>query len=229
MKDRIIVALDVDELSRARRLIDTLTEARYFKVGLQAFLQFGEELISYLKSRGKGLFLDLKFKDIPNTVAGAIRSALKYGPDMLTIHLSGGGGMIRAARDAAREKEGLRILGVTVLTSFSRTELEETGISLTTEQAVLRLCRLGMECGMDSFVCSPREIVLLRKEFGRQITLVTPGIRPAWAARGDQKRVFPPARAIQAGADFLVIGRPIIAHPDPPRAFDDILGEIRAG
>jgi orotidine-5'-phosphate decarboxylase len=226
MKDNIITALDFDRYDEAVGLVGQLPEAVFFKVGLQAFLKFGEPLIGHLQEQHKKLFLDLKFKDIPNTVYGAVRSALRYSPHFLTIHLSGGAEMIRRAVEAAAGKPGLTILGVTVLTSLSDTDLAETGSSLSTADAVLRLCELGVRSGIRAVVCSPLEIEPIRKRFGRDLLLVTPGIRPAWSAKGDQKRIFTPRRAIAAGADYLVIGRPISRHQDPAKAFSLILEEI---
>jgi orotidine-5'-phosphate decarboxylase len=226
MKDHIITALDFDRYDEAVALVERLPEAVFFKVGLQAFLEFGEPLIGHLHAQHKKLFLDLKFKDIPNTVCGAVRSALRYSPHFLTIHLSGGAEMIRRAVEAAADKPDLTILGVTVLTSLSDTDLAQTGVSLSAAEAVLRLCELGIDSGIRAVVCSPLEIEPIRKRFGRDLLLVTPGIRPAWSAKGDQKRIFTPRQAITAGADYLVIGRPISQHPDPARAFSLILEEI---
>jgi orotidine-5'-phosphate decarboxylase len=226
MKDRIITALDFENAAEAKKLVDNLEDAFFFKVGLQAFLGFGEELLAHLKSKNKKLFLDLKFKDIPNTVYGAVKSSLKYDPDFLTIHLSGGAEMIKKAVEAAGEKPGLSILGVTVLTSLSNIDLVETGIHFSTEDTVLRLCELGLKNGLNSFVCSPREIEPIRRKFGEDVVLVTPGIRPEWAAKGDQKRVFTPKMAVEAGSNYLVIGRPISRSDNPGEAFAAILSEL---
>jgi len=226
MRDRIIVALDVERLPEAQNLVNVLDQAVFFKVGLQAFLAFGPELIAYLQEKGKKLFLDLKFKDIPNTVFGAVQSVLKYQPDFITIHLTGGGDMIEKAQLAAAKQPGPTILGVTILTSLSNDDLKETGISLSTEEAVLRLCELGLKKGLNAFVCSPQEIEPIRRRFGQEPLLVTPGIRPAWSEKGDQKRVFTPQLAIEAGCNYMVIGRPITASPDPADAFARILQEI---
>jgi orotidine-5'-phosphate decarboxylase len=226
MNEKIIIALDVDDLQEAKNLIDILSKALYFKVGFRPFLKFGDELIKYLKDKGKKLFLDLKFKDIPNTVFGAVLSSLKYSPDMLTIHISGGGEMIRQAIAAARGGRNLRILGVTVLTSMSEEELNSIGVNLSPQEAVLKLCQLGLDNGLDSFVCSPLEISMLKTRFGNKISLITPGIRPKWSVKGDQKRVFTPKEAIDAGCDFMVIGRPVIRNKNPEMAFEKILQEI---
>ncbi len=226
MNEKIIIALDFDHYEDARKTVDALPEAVFFKVGLQAFLKFGDQIIPYLAENNKKLFLDLKFKDIPNTVFGAVRSALKFSPDMLTIHLSGGRAMIQKAVEAGQVKPDLKILGVTVLTSLGEEDLADIGVNLSPRDAVLKLCRLGIESGLEAVVCSPMEIEPIRQQFGSNVQLVTPGIRPAWAVKGDQKRVFTPKMAIEAGSDYLVIGRPITQHQNPAEAFDLILQEI---
>jgi orotidine-5'-phosphate decarboxylase len=227
MKDRIIIALDTDSFDVARKLVDRLSDAITFKVGLQAFLKFGDRIIDYLKTKNKKIFLDLKFKDIPNTVYGAMHSCLKYSPYMTTIHLSGGQEMIRQALEAARQDPDLTVLGVTILTSLSDKDLEETGINLSTEKSVLKLAGLGIRNGIKGLVCSPLEVESIRDEFGHEVTLVTPGIRPSWSIKGDQKRIFSPRTAIEKGSDYLVIGRPVTKNEDPASAFQKILDEIQ--
>ncbi len=226
MTDRLIIALDVSELAEAKDVVGRLPSALWFKVGLQAFLAFGDGLVAWLHEHRRRVFLDLKFKDIPNTVAGAVQSALAYRPGFLTIHCSGGGEMIRAAVDRAAAAPGLTLLGVTVLTSLADSDLRETGVGLTAEETVLRLVDLGVANGLRAFVCSPREIEPLRLRFGDEIRLVTPGIRPRGSDSGDQKRVFTPAQAIAAGADWLVVGRPVTHAADPGQAFTRIVGEM---
>jgi len=226
MNETIIIALDYDNFDDACATVERLPQARIFKVGLQAFLLFGERIIPYLQQRGKRLFLDLKFKDIPNTVYGAVRSSLRFAPDFLTIHLSGGRAMAEKALEAAAPRPELTILGVTVLTSMNQQDLQETGVALEPREAVLKLCGLGLEAGLKAFVCSPQEIAPIRARYGRTPLLITPGIRPAWSEKGDQKRVFTPADAVAAGSDYLVIGRPVTHHPDPAEAFRLILNEI---
>jgi len=226
LKEKIIIALDFANYESAKACVDHLVEAVFFKVGLQAFLEYGQSIIAYLKEKNRKLFLDLKFKDIPNTVYGAVKSSFFYEPDFLTIHVSGGAEMIKKALEASKERPDLTILGVTILTSLSGKDLEETGINLSTENAVLRLCELGLNNGLNSFVCSPLEIGPIRKRFGDDVTLVTPGIRPQWAAKGDQKRVFTPKMAVDAGSNYLVIGRPITQNENPSGAFNRILLEI---
>lgn len=227
VKEKIIIALDFDHYEDAKKCVDQLEEAVFFKVGLQAFLEYGHLVISYLKNKNKKLFLDLKFKDIPNTVFGAVKSSFIYHPDFLTIHVSGGAEMIKKALEAAGKIPGLTLLGVTILTSLSDQDLEETGITLSTEDAVLKLCELGLNNGLNSFVCSPLEIEPIRERFGNDLVLVTPGIRPQWAAKGDQKRVFTPKMAVDAGSNYLVIGRPITKNENPSEAFNRILAEIK--
>ena len=226
MRERIIVALDFDRFEVAKSLVETLKDVAFYKVGLQAFLKYGPEILRFLEKRKKNVFLDLKFKDIPNTVFWAVKSSMKYDPRFVSIHLSGGSEMIKKAVLASKDSNDMKVLGVSVLTSFSDEDLSETGVKMKTEDAVVKLCSLGVESGLDSFVCSPMEIKPLRKKFRGQIRLVTPGIRPHWAAKGDQKRVFTPKMAIEAGADYLVIGRPITASKDPEGAFKVILNEI---
>jgi orotidine-5'-phosphate decarboxylase len=225
-KEKIITALDFDRLHDAQRVVDELPGAVHFKVGLESFLKFGEEIVAYLHNRKKKLFLDLKFKDIPNTVYGAVKASIRYLPEFVTIHLTGGAAMIREAVEAANQSPGLTLLGVTVLTSLSDEDLKQTCMAMPAEEAVLRLCELGLTNGVRSFVCSPLEIAPIRKRFGSDVTLVTPGIRPQWAAAGDQKRVFTPRMAVDAGSDFLVIGRPVTRADNPSEAFARILEEI---
>ncbi len=226
MRERIIVALDFDRFEVAKSFVETLNEAVFYKVGLQAFMKYGSKIMKLLKEKKKNVFLDLKFKDIPNTVFWAVKSSLMYDPRFISIHLSGGRDMIKKAVLAAEDSADMKVLGVSVLTSFSDEDLAETGINDGTEEAVLKLCRLGLDSGLDSFVCSPLEIKILKEKLGERIKLVTPGIRPHWAAKGDQKRVFTPKMAVEAGADYLVIGRPITASKDPRGAFTVILNEI---
>lgn len=229
LQKKIIIALDYDSFDEAQKCVDQLEEAVIFKVGLQAFLDYGQHVIDYLQNENKKLFLDLKFKDIPNTVYGAVKSSLRYKPDFLTIHVGGGSEMIKQALEAAKERADLTILGVTILTSLSDKDLEETGIALSTQDAVLKLCDLGLKNGLKAFVCSPLEIDTIRKRFGSDVILVTPGIRPAWSVKGDQKRVFTPGMAVDAGSNYLVIGRPITQHKNPAEAFKQILQEIAHG
>jgi len=225
-KNQIMIALDFDAYADARLAVDRLDEAVVFKVGLQAFLQFGEDIIRYLNEKQKKLFLDLKFKDIPNTVFGAVKSSFRYSPAFLTIHLTGGPEMIKKAVEAAQSDSPPIILGVTILTSLSDDDLKETGMNLSTKEAVLRLVDLGVRNGVNAFVCSPMEIGPIRERFGSDILLVTPGIRPVWSEKGDQKRIFTPRMAIDAGSNYLVIGRPITGAENPTEAFQRVIDEI---
>jgi len=220
------VALDVPTDDAALKLIDDLGDAvRFYKVGLQLFTKYGQPFVQRVKATGAKLFLDLKFHDIPNTVQHAVRSACEIGVDMTTIHLCGGGKMIAAAVAGAGTDPAL-ILGVTVLTSSSRETLQEVGVTGAVEDEVLRLAKLGVENGIRGVVASPQEISLLRQIFGKELKIVTPGVRPEWAAANDQQRTLTPHAAIAAGADYLVIGRPISAHANPAEAARRIADEI---
>jgi orotidine-5'-phosphate decarboxylase len=224
---KIIVALDVPTKKEALALVDQLREQiSFFKIGLQLYTAEGPSIVREVLATGAKVFLDLKLYDIPNTVAHAVDSAAGLGAQMLTIHLSGGVEMIRAA--VAARKNNLSILGVTVLTSATEATLREIGISDKIDNQVLRLARLGETSGIDGLVASPREVKILREEFGSKIKIVTPGVRPNWAEAGDQKRVMRPREALDAGADYMVIGRPIIAHPRPREAVTKILNEVES-
>jgi len=225
--DKIIVALDVPTQKAALKLVTELSSnVGWFKIGLQLYTAAGASgLVGAISFVGK-VFLDLKLHDIPNTVAKTVEAASKLGVEMLTIHLSGGAEMIQAAVAARTGK--MSILGVTVLTSANEQTLRETGISDTLDKQVLRLAKLGIENGVDGVVASPHEIKALRGEFGNKIKIVVPGVRPSWAEAGDQKRFMTPREAIDAGADYLVIGRPITAQNNPREALAKILGELDA-
>src|SRR5438093_6289102 len=223
--DKIIVALDVATSEKALGLVEELRgEISFFKIGFQLYTAEGPEVVRAVLSTGARVWLDLKLHDIPNTVARAVESASSLGVQMLTIHLSGGSEMIRAATGV--RTNNMSILGVTVLTNANDQTLRETGISDTLDKQVVRLAKLGIENGIDGMVASPHEIKSLRAEFGDKIKIVVPGIRPSWSEPGDQKRFMTPREAIEAGADYLVIGRPIIAHPDPNEAAAKILQDL---
>jgi len=225
--DKIIVALDVPTKVAALDLVDQLREQiSFFKIGLQLYTAEGPEIVRAALAKGAKVWLDLKLHDIPNTVARAVESATNLGVHMLTIHLSGGSEMIRAAT-AARTND-LSILGVTVLTSATEQTLREIGIADNVEDQVLRLAKLGVEAGIDGVVASPHEIKILRTEFGDKIKIVVQGIRPTWAEPGDQKRFMTPRAALEAGADYIGIGRPITTHPNPREGVAKILDEIGA-
>jgi orotidine-5'-phosphate decarboxylase len=231
-KERIIIALDVGTKREALALAKALAEARIFKIGMELFTAEGPALLEEAVRMGKRPFLDLKFHDIPNTVAGAVRAATRNGVHMLTLHASGGKEMMAAAAKTVREesakagKERPVLLGVTVLTSLKEEELHQIGFAHAVADQVLRLAVLAKDAGLDGVVCSPHEIEIIKKECGRDFLVVTPGIRPAWAAAQDQKRIMTPAEAFAKGADYLVIGRPITGAPSPGDAFLRILSEI---
>src|SRR5207249_1275066 len=223
--DKIILALDVPTKVTALDLVDQLREQiSFFKIGLQLYTAEGPEIVRAVLSTGAKVLLDLKLHDIPNTVARAVESASNLCVQMLTIHLSGGSEMIRAA--TAARANNISILGVTVLTSATEQTLREIGIADKVEDQVLRLAKLGVEAGIDGIVASPHEIKKLCAEFGNKIKIVVQGIRPTWAEPGDQKRFMTPRRAIEAGADYIGIGRPITTHPDPSEAVAKILQEL---
>jgi orotidine-5'-phosphate decarboxylase len=223
--DRIIVALDVATKKEALALVDQLREQiSFFKVGLQLYTAEGPEIVRAIRATGAKVFLDLKLHDIPNTVAKAVESAARLGVEMLTIHLCGGEAMIRAAV-SARQRE-LLLLGVTVLTSADEQTLRQIGIPDKVYDQVLRLAKLGVEKGVDGIVASPHEITTLRREFGDKTKIVVPGIRLRGSESSDQKRVMSPREAIHTGADYLVIGRPIIADSKPRDATRRVLEDI---
>ena len=222
---KIIVALDVATAKQGLDLVAQLREQiSFFKIGLQLYTAEGPEIVRAVLSSGAKVWLDLKLHDIPNTVGRAVESAGKLGVQMLTIHLSGGGEMIRAA--VAARKGEMSILGVTVLTSANNQTLREIGISDKIDNQVLRLAELGVLNGVDGIVASPHEIKRLRAAFGDKIKIAVQGIRPSWAEPGDQKRFMTPREALEAGADYIGIGRPITTHPNPREAVAKILAEL---
>ena len=225
--DKIIVALDVATKEKALDLIEELHgQISFFKIGLQLYTTEGSEIVRAVLSTGAKVWLDLKLHDIPNTVARAVESASNLGVQMLTIHLSGGSEMIRAA--TAARANNILILGVSVLTSATEQTLREIGISDKVDDQVLRLAKLGVEAGIDGIVASPHEIKTLRAAFGHKIKIVVQGIRPTWAEPGDQKRFMTPRQALGAGADYIGIGRPITRHSRPSEAVTKILRELGA-
>ena len=224
--DKIIVALDVPRRKAALDLLRQLGEdISFFKVGLQLYTAEGPAIVREVLASGARVFLDLKLHDIPNTVAATVESAAELGVEMLTVHLSGGETMVRAATNAGKDK--LSILGVTVLTSSDDETLHRIGIKSGVSEQVLRLAKLGQNGGVDGFVASAQEVTMLRRQFGAEMKIVVPGIRPPWSEAGDQKRFMTPRQAIDAGADYLVIGRPITAHSNPREAIMKILEELR--
>lgn len=235
MKDRILVALDVETGEDALRLADLLRgSVGGFKIGSRLFTAEGPSIVRALTARGDRVFLDLKFHDIPNTVATAVAAATELGAWMLNVHASGGTAMMQAARAAAHERAALRnvqaplVIAVTVLTSMSQAALRDTGVVIDLMDQVLRLAELTREAGLDGVVASPHETSAIRTRFGGGFAIVTPGIRggAAAATKDDQERTMTPADAVAAGASYLVIGRPIIGASDPRQAADAIAASL---
>ena len=230
MGPRVIVALDLASADAALEMAQRLDPTRCrVKVGKELFTSGGPLLVTRLRALGFEVFVDLKFHDIPHTVAGACRAAARDGAWMIDVHASGGRRMMEAAREAVAAFNPRPLLvAVTVLTSLDAPDLAQIGVAADPEAQVARLARLALDCGMDGVVCSPLEARALRELCGPQFVLVTPGVRPAAAAADDQARVATPAAAIAAGAHYLVIGRPITQAHDPVAALTSILGEIQA-
>ena len=231
--DRLIVALDVPTLGEAEGLVKTLSPVvQIFKIGKELFTAEGPRAVGMVRSHGGHVFLDLKFHDIPNTVASACGAAVKLGVWMLNVHALGGRPMLEAAARAVKKAAGeLKVqkpflLGVTVLTSISEKDLQEVGIGEKVDAEVERLARLAEACGLNGVVASPQEIENVREACGRDFQIVTPGVRPPWAESSDQKRVMTPSAAIRLGANFIVVGRPITKAKDPLQAAKKILEEI---
>ncbi len=227
-RNRLIVAIDVPTRAGALELVGQLEGAcRWFKVGLELFTAAGPAIVEELTKRGHSIFLDLKFHDIPNTVAGAVRSAAALGARMMTLHGLGGPAMLAAAKaEAAKMASPPELLAVTVLTSMDAEQLRAVGVSATPAAEAEHLARLGVSAGIRGFVCSPQEVGALRAITGPDGVLVVPGIRPAGAAAGDQKRIAAPADTLKQGASYLVVGRPITQAPDPGAAAGQILEEM---
>jgi len=231
----ILVALDVNTAAEAREMADRLRGAvGGFKIGNQLFTSEGPSIVEDLAARGDRVFLDLKFHDIPNTVAGAIRSATRLGVWMTNVHAGGGLDMMKAARSAADE-ESVRVglpapllIAVTVLTSLNDASLADTGAASTVAAQVRRLASLTKKAGLDGVVASPLEISIIREACGREFLIVTPGIRSGGDAKGDQARTMSAADALAAGASYLVVGRPITEAPDPRAAAERLASEITA-
>ena len=233
MQNPIIVALDVPQFDTALQLAAQLAPVvGAFKVGKELFTAAGPEIVRRLRATGAPVFLDLKFHDIPNTVAKAVETAVALDVQMLTIHASGGSAMMRAAEQAAQDsarrlgRPAPLVLGVTVLTSMDGSDLTEIGVSANPAAQVERLALLAAKAGLRGLVCSPQEIAALRKILPPEMQLVTPGIRPTDAVADDQKRTLTPKAALAAGANWLVIGRPITAAPDPRAAAEQILSSL---
>jgi orotidine-5'-phosphate decarboxylase len=225
---RLIVALDVPDADSAIHLVNQLeTSCHWFKVGLELFVAEGPKVLEPLVARGHSIFLDLKFHDIPNTVAGAVRSAAGLGVRMVNVHASGGPAMLAAARDAlAGFANPPKLLAVTVLTSMDQGQVHAVGVKRSPGEQVQLLARMCLDAGIDGFVCSPEEVASLRAMTGPEGVLVIPGIRPAGGDVGDQRRIATPAEALRAGASSLVVGRPITQAKDPHEAAERILKEM---
>lgn len=233
-KDRILVGIDTPDLARAEALVRAVTgRVGGIKIGKEFFTAQGPDKVRRVIGDQK-LFLDLKFHDIPNTVAGALRSSLGMKPAIVNVHAAGGRAMMKAAALAAQEESerlGVAkplVIAVTVLTSLDDDDLSSVGQQGPAAAQVERLSALAQECGLEGVVCSPREIAALRKLCGPDFKLVVPGIRPTWAAAGDQKRIMTPAEAVAEGADYIVIGRPITSASNPAEAADRIVEELSA-
>lgn len=228
LEPRVIVALDFPDAGQALALVERLDPGQCkLKIGKELFVRAGPALVEKLAARGFQVFLDLKFHDIPNTVAQACRAAADLGVWMVNVHASGGLKMMQAAREAVDQcATPPKLIAVTVLTSMSGEDLRQIGLEVEPAVQVSRLAKLANEAGMDGVVCSAQEATMLRREIGSDFLLVTPGIRPTGSDVGDQSRILTPARAIEAGADYLVVGRPITQADDPVTALQRINAEI---
>lgn len=231
--DRVIVPLDVPTKAAAIALLDLLPEVAFWKVGLELFVSQGAEILTILKERQKRIFLDLKLHDIPNTMAGACRVAAGLGVDLLTVHATAGRNALQAAQAAAVEGANQagypppKLIAITLLTSLTSRDLAfDLKIPVELPEYALEMALLAQESGLLGAVCSPQEAAQLRQTCGDDFLLVCPGVRPSWAAAVDQKRIMSPKEAIASGANYLVIGRPITADPDPVAAWERICEEL---
>jgi len=227
-KDRLIVALDVSSAAEAQSLVNTIgNSASIYKVGKQLFTSEGPQVVRDLVTSGRKVFLDLKYYDIPNTVAAAVKAAAELKVHMLTVHAFGGSKMMRAAAEASATSTAKPlVLAVSVLTSLADEDLHEIGIASSAREQVVRLAKLAHQAGIGGLVASPNELKALRTAIGQEMKIVTPGVRPAGSDKGDQARVATPAEARANGADYIVVGRPITAAPDPAAAARAILEDI---
>lgn len=230
---RAIVALDVPTYDAAIAIVDRLPEVSFWKVGLELFVSAGPTILDALKERDKRIFLDLKFHDIPNTMAGAARMAGRFGVDLFTVHAAAGAAALQAVREAAdagAAEVGApppKPIAVTVLTSITPRQLAlELKVSLELSDYALQMALLAQDAGLAGAVCSPQEVAELRDRCGPDFLFVCPGVRPIWADPGDQRRTLTPAATMDAGADYLVIGRPVTAAEDPERAWAAIVEEL---
>ena len=233
-KDRLIVALDVDAKEKALSLIEKLkAEVKIFKIGSELFTSCGPSMVEEAQRAGAKIFLDLKFHDIPNTAAKSAIAATRLGVFIFNVHALGGSDMMKKAAEAAADESKRlkiakpKIIAVTVLTSMDENSLKKIGINDNMEKQVLKLAELAKNASLDGVVASPSEVKLIRRALGDEFIIVTPGVRPEWAAANDQKRVATPREAIDNGADFIVVGRPIIEAPDPLAAAKRVLEEIK--
>ncbi len=223
-KEKLIVALDAGDLKKAERIVNELSGVvKIFKVGSQLFTRCGPKVINIVNKKNCKVFLDLKFHDIPNTVKGAVESAKNLGVFMLTLHILGAKEMLKAASNILNRP---KLVGVTVLTSLNDNDLSSLGINRRVKDEVLYLAKLAKESGLDGVVCSPKEIALVRKRMGKDFIIVSPGIRPLGDKTSDQKRVLTPKEAITLGADYIVVGRPILEAREPIKEAREILGKI---
>ncbi|MFY9175541.1 MAG: orotidine-5'-phosphate decarboxylase [Peptococcia bacterium] len=231
-KNKLIVALDFPTWSEAEELVQSLPEVSFFKVGLEMYLASAGQAVKKLRQMGKEVFLDLKFHDIPNTVAQACRQAAGSGAAIFNVHAAGGSSMMKAAAQATAEAAAQcgfnkpLLIAVTILTSMNKSELAQVMGEQDLQQTVVRLARLAKESGLDGVVASPQEIQLIRSACGQDFSIICPGVRPTWAASGDQKRVMTPGEAIRAGADYLVVGRPITKAENPREAALKVIREM---
>ncbi|HEX3320934.1 MAG TPA: orotidine-5'-phosphate decarboxylase [Terriglobales bacterium] len=227
VRERLIVALDVPSAAVARDIAAKLGDSvSFYKVGMQLYTAEGPRVVRDLVASGRKVFLDLKYHDIPNTVGAAVKEAAQLGVSMLTVHGTGGGPMLRAAVEVAKDYPRLMILAVTVLTSIGETDLEKLGVRGPVAEQVLRIAALALSDGCHGVVASAHEASRLRTELGDEFAIVTPGVRPAGTGRGDQVRVVTPAEAIASGATHIVVGRPITEAADPAAETRAILGEM---
>lgn len=227
-QERIIVPLDVPDLESAIAQVEALPDVTFWKVGLELFVSAGPPILDYLKQHNKRIFLDLKFHDIPNTVAGACRAAIKYNVDFLTIHASAGKEALQAAVETKQASTAPpKLLAVTLLTSINDRSLAfDLQVPIELPEYILKMAMLAQENGVDGAVCSPQEVAKLREVCGDNFWLICPGVRPEFADNGDQKRVMTPKQALNAGADYLVIGRPITESETPQITWQKICQEI---
>ncbi|HEY6185608.1 MAG TPA: orotidine-5'-phosphate decarboxylase [Terriglobales bacterium] len=226
-RDRLIVALDVSSAAAARKIVAAVGESvSTFKVGMQLYTAEGPGLVRELVAAGRKVFLDLKYHDIPNTVASAVKEAAGLGVSMLTVHAGGGSKMLRGAVEAAAANPSLIVLAVSVLTSMDEDDLHEISVQGSVEKQVLSLGKLALDAGCQGLVSSAKEAPALRKSYGEKFALITPGVRPAGLEHGDQARVVTPAQAVQAGASHIVVGRPITGAANPQQAAKNIIDEI---